>query len=988
MVDKKKLDSIQDSLSGRADKIDFVQAEQNVLFGDISTYARLGRYSNLNGYEHDSFKCYEHSNPSVLLSEMNALNGQEALRFIKYGKLIGSELKPKIEMVRQYRDPTDKASIIGSDVVPLNNINQISEMVRVPASPPISEGLADALGYKQPEPVTHYGLLKYEVESIDFELKNQNPFASSRMVDVTVKFALQTIMALDFLASDGKFRLRDLISFSKGKTVANQQFYGGYSLHLGISYEDPVKVLIHKKPPEYQDQVSTMMDEVPKVNKMWLELELVDYDIGVDENGKASLTLNYVSFIEDYSKKLAFDLFAGKILSKQQISDQINAQNAASSLRQRIAEVEAKLETINNAIESAKKWNDIRAEILTKNTMMDSDGKPTIDFEGIAADTEGLSADINSVNALRPSQVKTELGKLRAEVQSVFSKVHYHKGSDSAGGIQQPDSEDYGLYAYDINAIENLNTVKTAKSSLANNQANLEAKIQEINNRLVFQNKVAKYNLILEYLFENQKVFETTLETKSLVLFSKEYDQAVETYVKNMVNIQNQSSGQGPKQNLQDTLESAQEKIAEIQASTAKEVSMDSKKSEIRTDTTLNDAVKKLAELSKQKKDDAESGSLSENEEIKAIVESRLAGSVNLFPKAGKDYSIYYVYLGDVIDVALKYSGVSEKMRDSKMGVILGSVNMPDPQNPNSTISVNLADIPISLKFLLKFFKKNVVEKDINKYDVTKFLQDIATQLMGPIFVSRSNRFGRSSRDVVQIKNTTFTLYGDGTYDDPSYLGRAIDKSAGGSRFNLDHPRLVTQLKIYHDANKANVQDSNFNRYFYMYGSNELGFSIPSQNLTPGITLEQARATRGVYSFDVGTKNYAINTSFNFKKVKKKYQTEMMAARAMEDGDEYKEIWNHFDLTIEMIGNTIFAPGMHIYSTLNTLGTTYMHQDPFLASHLGLQGYYLVTGVENTIKGRVWRTTVTAKWQSHSALGKGSSQSYNPSDKSATGGNL
>jgi len=113
-----------------------------------------------------------------------------------------------------------------------------------------------------------------------------------------------------------------------------------------------------------------------------------------------------------------------------------------------------------------------------------------------------------------------------------------------------------------------------------------------------------------------------------------------------------------------------------------------------------------------------------------------------------------------------------------------------------------------------------------------------------------------------------------------------------------------------------------------------------------------------------------------------------MAARAMEDGNEYKEIWNHFDLTIEMLGNTLFVPGMHIYTTLSTIGTSYMHQDHHLAAHLGLQGYYLVTGVENTIKGRVWRTTVTAKWQSHSALGKGSSQSYNPSDKSATGGNL
>ncbi|MHA2219974.1 MAG: hypothetical protein ACXACY_29130, partial [Candidatus Hodarchaeales archaeon] len=159
-----------------------------------------------------------------------------------------------------------------------------------------------------------------------------------------------------------------------------------------------------------------------------------------------------------------------------------------------------------------------------------------------------------------------------------------------------------------------------------------------------------------------------------------------------------------------------------------------------------------------------------------------------------------------------------------------------------------------------------------------------------------------------------------------------------------------------------------------MYGTNKVGLNIPASNITPGISLENIRAKYGVYSFIVGGEVYAINNSFSFKKVKKKYQTEMMAARAMEEGNEYKEMWNQFDLTIEMMGNAIFAPGMHIYGTLNTLGTYYMNADQYLASHLGLQGYYLITNVENTMKGRKWTTTITAKWQSHSALGGSSSQ--------------
>ena len=104
----------------------------------------------------------------------------------------------------------------------------------------------------------------------------------------------------------------------------------------------------------------------------------------------------------------------------------------------------------------------------------------------------------------------------------------------------------------------------------------------------------------------------------------------------------------------------------------------------------------------------------------------------------------------------------------------------------------------------------------------------------------------------------------------------------------------------------------------------------------------------------------------------------MMAVRAMEEGNEHRELWNQFDLTIEMMGNTIFAPGMHIHSSLNTMGTFYTNADPYLASHLGLEGYYLITNVNNSLKGRKWITTITAKWQSHSGIGKSSSQPYKP----------
>ena len=159
-----------------------------------------------------------------------------------------------------------------------------------------------------------------------------------------------------------------------------------------------------------------------------------------------------------------------------------------------------------------------------------------------------------------------------------------------------------------------------------------------------------------------------------------------------------------------------------------------------------------------------------------------------------------------------------------------------------------------------------------------------------------------------------------------------------------------------------------------MYGTNETGFSMGSSNATGNANLTRLRAQKGVYSFTLGGEYDAIDLKYSFQKVKKKYQTEMMAARAMEKGEEYREAWNQYDITIEMVGNAIFYPGMHIYSTLNLPDIDYEGADPNLALNLGLEGYYLVTNVENKIQGQYWSTSITAKWQSATAFGKGASR--------------
>jgi len=957
MADKKKLQELQNHLSYQTNKIDFVQAEQNMLFAKMQEFSEIGRVINGTGYGesgNQSFWMYEHPDPSSFIGQMRGTKWQDKMNFIKLGKLIGGELIPYVQMTRVHRDPRDKTKVVFTQNVPLNNYDQIAKLSDVAANKSADKS----------EQVFYYGNMRYDIESIDFELKNQNPFAASRMVDVNIKFVLDSILALDFeIGADATsptnqngFRLRDLLSFARGRPKTNQEYYGGYGLLLRLGYMPPL-VDTYSKDPDYINEIVSLTNTVESYGNMALELELIDYDIDVKDNGKVTLTLNYISFIEDFSKKLSFDLFRGRILTPQQISEQVDASKTLTNMNEQLANLESATSALTHLIELEKRRVEVTADIV-RETQQDVYGTTNEDeFDSdlnqnfYELQAKRLSGPISGPNGKRDQRL----------IDIIESKNDFHMQLNQT---KQPYGGNY------VQSLKNLNEQKSAITQAR------DAKLAEINERLVNQNKIAKYNLFLEYLFQDQKIYEAKIPTKDLVLFSKEYDNTIEAYVKEAIELDTATKGEGPSLDEQAVMNQTKQQLDQMKKDATSSVTMTVTKAEVaKTHKTVAESVKDTGKTAGETADEAEV-SLPEQVNIQKIIASKIAGASSVIPITGKDVTVYYIYLGDFIDVALKYTGVKKMLDDSQMGVILGSVKIIDPLGSGKEHSINIGDIPVSLKYLIKWFKKNIVEPDIDKYDVTKFLQDVATQLVSPILASVSNRYNKSSRDIPQIKNTTFNLYADSDRH-PADLGN----TKLGKRLPLIQTRdggdlYISQLQKYADSLYATP--TNTYRYFYMYGSNSLGFNIPVSNVTPGQSFVDIRAKHGVYSFIVGGEVYAIDNAFNFKKVKKRYQTEMMAVRAMEEGNEHRELWNQFDLTIEMMGNTIFAPGMHIHSSLNTMGTFYTNADPYLASHLGLEGYYLITNVNNSLKGRKWITTITAKWQSHSGIGKSSSQPYKP----------
>ena len=66
-----------------------------------------------------------------------------------------------------------------------------------------------------------------------------------------------------------------------------------------------------------------------------------------------------------------------------------------------------------------------------------------------------------------------------------------------------------------------------------------------------------------------------------------------------------------------------------------------------------------------------------------------------------------------------------------------------------------------------------------------------------------------------------------------------------------------------------------------------------------------------------------------------------------------------YRINVDMIGNTIFKPGMTIY--LNTEGLI-PDSDPKIAKQLGIAGYYNILTTSSTIGVSGYKTTLNAKW--------------------------
>ena len=152
------------------------------------------------------------------------------------------------------------------------------------------------------------------------------------------------------------------------------------------------------------------------------------------------------------------------------------------------------------------------------------------------------------------------------------------------------------------------------------------------------------------------------------------------------------------------------------------------------------------------------------------------------------------------------------------------------------------------------------------------------------------------------------------------------------------------ESKTYKDSNKLM-------HILYIYTS-----LLPINNLEGDPIADNKK---GIYHFTLGADEGLVK-SINFKKTDQPYVAEY---RATSNTEQSKRLRDKYDISMRMVGNTLFRPGMYIYIDSDSLGDLgRLKSKNSISRALGLGGYYTVVKISHITSADDYETEIDARW--------------------------
>ena len=348
----------------------------------------------------------------------------------------------------------------------------------------------------------------------------------------------------------------------------------------------------------------------------------------------------------------------------------------------------------------------------------------------------------------------------------------------------------------------------------------------------------------------------------------------------------------------------------------------------------------------------------------------------------GQSYKFYYVYLGDIIELACKNAGISKIKFDDMSGqsvypnksyydeehtgidyplknsrVLLGPMEYLDDKG--KTKIINLAEYPISFNYFRAWFIKTIIRRQQQQKSLGSFIASLIKELVLP-------GLGYDMPKSIKPPGTRFNITA-------MTLPGKQEASGGNNNQLCDSQSNIKEIlpkKKILDLDSAEFHESYFKKVNQPISSESL-IKTSLEYLLIYLTANKGLKDRkgdpakdvkdGIYHFNIGS-DMGLLKKMSFKRQTIPHFAEMKSLASIEQGvDPIQQLKLPHDTNLSLIGNSLFTPGMYCYINPSMLGLGSIEVAGSLAYHMHLGGYHIIQEVKSTIMPGKYETTLIAQ---------------------------
>lgn len=292
-----------------------------------------------------------------------------------------------------------------------------------------------------------------------------------------------------------------------------------------------------------------------------------------------------------------------------------------------------------------------------------------------------------------------------------------------------------------------------------------------------------------------------------------------------------------------------------------------------------------------------------------------------------------------------------------KFRLLLGPVEIVNPQNNGASRFVDFGSIPISTRYFIEWLTEKMLKTEQTTYNLSVFLNDFFNTLVRNFLNNDTCFTGFSTKQKTRLSSATLTSYKSS--DQPlDEITQWVDLSRRKANIS-QMPRPVLNIS---GPSGIPVSDGGV--------QNEINYLIFfAGRVQPTELMNGSRAedeARGIFHYLLGRPRGIVKT-LSLSKTEAKYLKEVRFEQEGFDGlEQLREV---YDATIDCYANVKTFPGTYIYVDPRGFAPNQITYDggTLDLTKFGIGGYFMIIRSEHTFGPGQAETKLTAKWVSQLA---------------------